>query len=108
MRYICSKRVVTKIFDGLVENEDDIVKLLNFVCSKDIICTLKLSTGMKFDKVKILSIQDKIFRWKYMKNHSTLDTTSNIADIDCLEVEADGGLFTGLDPNPSRWTVLDC
>lgn len=68
---------------------------------------MKFSTGMSYERVKMIEVNDTAFRWKFTKNNSTLDKTSPISDLDCVEVEADGGMINMFDPNHARWSALD-
>lgn len=106
MRYTCLKTIVTKVFDGILEDNDDIQRVLSLLMEKEITCSMQVKTGPVHESVRILRMTDTAITWCLIQNGCSLTKTSNISDITAITViDADGTAM--LKAEPSRWSTLD-
>ena len=107
MRYVRYKTIVTKIFDGILEDEEEIHNLLSELKDKEITCAMQVSTGPRHDFVRILDIKEDRVTWRILHKGVTLRKTSDISDIRTIEVSTSDDVMAQLKPNASRWSTLD-
>lgn len=107
MRYTCLKTIVTKIFDGIVENSEDILNILQMLKEKELTCSMQIKSGPMHESVRILEIYDDIITWRLFKDGTSLKKKSKIADIIAMQVNTNDDLMIHLKPKLSRWSILD-
>lgn len=107
MRYTCLKTIVTKVFDEILKDNDDIQRVLGLLQEKEITCSMQIKSGPIHDSVRILEITDISIIWRLIQGGSSLKKTSNISDITAITVNIDVEAMVTLKPKPSRWSTLD-
>jgi len=107
MRYIRYKTVISKVFDQVVEDSDDVQNLLKELKSKEITCAMQVGSGPRHEFVRILNVSDDKITWKVIARGATLQKSSLITDIQTLEVNVSDETMTVLKPESSRWSTLD-
>jgi len=107
MRYVCKKITTLKVHDSIVENEDSILVLLNNLKDKEITFSLTIGNDPVYKFVKIITVQDKSFRWKLYKDQSSLERHSLISDIKCIEIIMNEDMLGIVNPDLSRFSTLD-
>lgn len=106
MRYICLKTIVTKVFDGILENDDEILSVLSAIQNKEITCSLQEKQGPLNVSVRILDINETEIIWRVLKDGTSLKKKTKISDIIMISVNVDDELIINK-PNSSRWSSLD-
>lgn len=106
MRFTCYKTIVTKIFDALIEDSNDILNVLQSIKNKEITCTLKIQ-GSTYNNVRILNIDNSCFTWRFLKGRASLQKISDITSIESLEINTDDDIMIKLKPQATRWSTLD-
>lgn len=107
MRYTCLKTIVTKVFDGVLEDPSDIRNLLQLLKDKEITCAMQVKKGPMHEFVRILEINESRITWRMLKDGTSLTKKSEITDIMMIRVNANDDLMIQLKPEPSRWGTLD-
>jgi len=106
MRYICLKTIVSKVCDKVLEDDEDIQRVLSLLQEKQITCALQIKGESVHESVRILGLDDQRITWRLIEHGSSLKKTSNISDIKTVTVNSDEAMVT-LKPDPSRWSTLD-
>ena len=107
MRYTCLKTIVTKVFDGILEDPEDILNLLQMLKEKELTCAMQVKKSPLYESVRILEINEDRITWRLLKDGTSLKKNSEISDIMTIRVNANDELMIKLKPNPSRWSTLD-
>lgn len=107
MRYTCLKTIVTKVFDGVLEDPDDVRNLLQLLKDKEITCAMQVKKGPVQEAVRILEIDESRITWRMFKDGTSLKKKSEISDIMMIRVNSNDELMIQLKPEPSRWGTLD-
>lgn len=107
MRYTCLKTIVTKVFDGVLEDPGDIRNLLQLLKDKELTCAMQVKKGPMHESVRILEINENRITWRMLKDGTSLKKKSEIADIMTIRVNTNDDLMIQLKPEPSRWGTLD-
>jgi hypothetical protein len=107
MRYTCLKTIVTKVFDGVLDDSDDVLNVLRMLNEKELTCSMQVKKGPVHDRVRILAIEDGRITWRLLKAGTSLQKKSDIADIMSIKVNVNDDLMIQLKPEPSRWSTLD-
>ncbi len=107
MRYICFKKIVTKIFDEILDDKTEVLALLNNLKEKEITCSVQIRCGMEHEGARILDVGEDEFTWRLIKNGVSLKQSTLIADIKRISVMTDDEITAKIKPNPSRWSTLD-
>lgn len=106
MRYTCLKTITTKVFDGILEDSEDILNLLRVLKEKEMTCAMQVKEGPLYDSVRILEVHNSSITWRLLKDGTSLKKKSEISDIMAIRVNANDELIK-LKPSPSRWSTLD-
>ncbi len=106
MKYTCFKTIVSKVFDGEIDEEEarNVISLLK---EKETTCSLQIRNTHMLDPVRILSINGNKVTWRFCKDGSSLRGTTKISEIVAIEVHADDELAVKLKPKATRWSTLD-
>jgi len=109
MRYIVLKSTVSKVFDEILNETEEIIELLIALKEKEITCSVQIKSGPVFNFVRILKvdIDNSTFEWRLMKNGISLKKKTSINDINLLTIEVDNDMAVKIKPNPSRWSTID-
>lgn len=107
MRYTCLKTIVTKIFDGIIEDPEDILNVLQVIKEKELTCAMQVKNSPMYESVRILEINDDCITWRLLKDGTSLKKKSKIVDIITMQVHTNDDLMIQLKPKPSRWSILD-
>ncbi len=107
MRYTCLKTIVTKVFDGVLEDPADIQNILQLLKDKEITCAMQVKKGPVQECVRILEVGETRITWRMMKDGTSLKKKSEISDIMMIRVNSNDDLMIQLKPEPSRWGTLD-
>lgn len=107
MRYTCLKTIVTKVFDGVLENPEDINNILQLLKEKEFTCAMQVKNGPMHESVRILELTKDRITWRLLKNGTSLIKKSEISDIASIRVNTNDDLMIKLKPEPSRWSTLD-
>lgn len=106
MRYTCLKTIVSKVFDGILEDEEDIKNLLELLKEKELTCAMQVKMGPVHEKVRILSLDGEHITWRIIQDSTSLKKKSAITDIMMIRVHANDDLMVHK-PEPSRWSTID-
>lgn len=107
MRYTCFKTIVTKVFDGVLEDSEDILNLLQLLMEKELTFAMQVQKGSLYEFVRILEVNKDHITWRLFKDGTCLKKKSNISDITTIRVNVNDDLMIALKPEPSRWSTLD-
>lgn len=107
MRYTCLKTIVTKVFDGILEDSEDILNLLQVLKEKELTCAMQVKKGPLHESVRILEISETRITWRLLKDGTSLRKKSEIVDIVAIQVHTNDDLMVKLKPDPTRWSILD-
>jgi hypothetical protein len=107
MRYTCFKTIVSKIFDGILTDDEEIHNVLNLIKEKELTCSMQVESGPMHEMVRILSVEESQITWRLIKSGNSLKKRSDIADITAITVNANEELMVILKPEPTRWSTLD-
>lgn len=107
MRYMCLKTIVTKVFDGILEDSEDINNLLQLLKEKELTCAMQVKKGPMHEFVRILNVDENHITWLILKDGTSLKKKSGISDIMTIRVNTNEDLMVKLKPEPSRWSTLD-
>lgn len=107
MRYTCLKTIVSKVFDGVLEDADDVMNVLKLIRDKEITCSMQVKGGPMHESVRILELNDGRITWRMMKDGTSLKKKSDIVDIVAVQVNTNDELMIKLKPEPTRWNTLD-
>lgn len=107
MRYTWLKTIVTKVFDGVLEDSEDILNLLQMLKDKEVTCSMQVKGSSLHETVRILEIDENRVTWRLLKDGTSLKKKSDISDITAIRVHANDDLMIALKPEPSRWSTLD-
>lgn len=107
MRYTCLKTIVTKVFDGVLEDSGDILNLLQLLMEKELTFAMQIQNGSLHEFVRILEINEDRITWRLLKDGTSLKKKSDISDIATIRVNVNDDLMITLKPEPSRWSTLD-
>lgn len=107
MKYTCLKTIVTKVFDGVLEDPADILNLLQLLKDKEITCAMQVKKGPVQESVRILEIDENRITWRMFKDGTSLTKKSEVSDIMMIRVNTNDELMIQLKPEPSRWGTLD-
>ena len=107
MRYTCFKTIVTKVFDGVLEDPGDVLNLLQLIKEKEITCAMQVKKGPMHESVRILDINDNRITWRMLQAGTSLKKNSDISDIMTIRVNTNDDLMIQLKPDPTRWGTLD-
>ncbi len=107
MRYTRLKTTISRIYDGILDDPEDIRNILVSLKDKEVTCSIKLKSGLMGNPVRILEVNDNdSFKWMMMKQRASLRRTSKFDDIDTLEVNTCDEI-TVKKREASRWSILD-
>jgi hypothetical protein len=106
MRYTCFRTIVRKVYDGILDDPEEIKNLLTQLKIKEITCSLKTKSGPCHEYVRILEVGESV-TWRIIKNNTSLKKVSNIDDISSIEVCTSDEVMLNLKPEPSRWSTID-
>lgn len=101
------KTIVSKVFDGVLEEPEDILNLLQVLKEKELTCAMQVKKGPLHESVRILEISENCITWRLLKDGTSLKKTSEIADIMAIRVHTNDELMVKLKPEPTRWSTLD-
>ncbi len=107
MRYTCLKTTVSKVFDGILDDQDDILNILQILKDKELTCAMQVKKGPLHECVRILEIDKNCITWRLMKDGTSLKKKSEISDIAVMRVHTNDDLMVSLKPKPTRWSILD-
>jgi len=107
MRYTCLKTIVTKVFDGVLDEPKDVLNLLQLLKEKEITCAMQVKNGPLYECVRILGMDKDRIKWRLLKDNTSLIKSSEISDIMAVRVTTNDDLMIKLKPDPSRWSTLD-
>jgi hypothetical protein len=107
MRYICTKTVITKIFDRVLDNQEDIQGLLKNLQEKQVTCSMQLNSGSMYPVVRILDVTVDKITWRLMKHGQSVKSSSKISEISSIVVNTDDDMTISLNPEATRWNILD-
>lgn len=107
MRYTCLTTIVSKVFDGILEDADDIYRILDLLREKEITFAMQVKNGPVHDSVRLLELTETSITWRCVQHGSSLKKTSNISDIMEITVNPNVEAMITLKPKPSRWSTLD-
>jgi len=107
MRYTCLKTIVTKVFDGVLEDPGDILNVLQMLKEKELTCAMQVKNTPMYESVRILEINDDSITWRLLKDGTSLKKKSKIVDIITMRVNTNDDLMIQLKPKISRWNILD-
>jgi hypothetical protein len=107
MRYTCFKTIVSKVFDGVLDDDEEIANVLNFIREKELSCSMQVKSGPVHETVRILAVDDSKITWRLIESGSSLKKTSDITDITAISLNANEELMVTLKPAPTRWSTLD-
>lgn len=107
MRYTCTKTVVTKIFDKILTSQEDIQGLLKNLKEKQVTCSMQLTIGSMMQVVRIIDVTEDKITWRLMQHGQSVKSSSKISDISSIIVNTDDEMTISLDPEATRWNILD-
>ena len=107
MRYTRFKIITTKIFDGILEDPEEISSLLNELKNKEITCSMQIASGVLHNFVRIINVDENKIDWRLIQKGATLTKSSLISDITAIEVDTSDELLVSVKPKPTRWSALD-
>jgi len=107
MRFTCLKTIVTKVFDGILEDSEDINNTLQMIKEKELTISMQVKKGPVHEFVRILNLDENRITWRILKGRTSLQKTSDISDIMSVKINTNDELKIHLKPNPSRWSTLD-
>lgn len=106
MRYTCFQKIITKVYDGILEDNASIVAILKELKQKEITCSLLIS-DVFYNEVRVLSVDDDGFSWRCCDKGASLKKVSTFAEIKTLEVVVSDRFVALIKPNASRWNTID-
>ncbi len=106
MKYKCFKSIVSKVFDGVLDDEEakNVISLLK---EKETTCSLQVRNTHMLEPVRILGINGDKVTWRFCKDGSSLRGTTKISEIVAIEVHSNDELAVKLKPKATRWSTLD-
>lgn len=107
MKYTCYKIITTKIYEGILEDGEEIGAVLKLLKEKELTFAMRVKKTPLYEKARLLKIDGDKITWRITQDGASLQKTSFIDDIDTIEVYADTESVMNLKPNPSRWSTLD-
>lgn len=107
MRYKRYKTTVSKIFDGIIEEDSEVKIIVTALKDKELTCSVQIEGEIMQDNVRIIKTDDDKFTWRMIKNKAILTRASSYMSIEQIEVNATTEITAILKPNPSRWALLD-
>lgn len=107
MRYIKFKTIITKTFDDIVIDVQDIKAILAILTDKDLDCCLKLKKGPRMEITRILELGESCFKFIVITRSSSLVRRVRYEDIELLEVNDFASDIFVTKPRVSRWMMLE-
>lgn len=107
MRYTCLRTITTKVFDGVLEDPDEIHNLLQLIKDKELTCSMQVKKGPMHESVRILEVDENCITWRLLQSGSSLQKKSEIADIMNVRLHTNDDIMIQLKPKPSRWSTID-
>lgn len=107
MRYIQYKQITNKILDEEISDLSTIRALLIYLKDKNIYCSMRLDDSLAHEQVRVLEVSDSSFKFMVIGSTGTLRLSASISKIKHLEIITNIDEIVRLNPDISRWSLLD-
>lgn len=107
MRYICFKKILSKIADEDIRDADSIKTIFTTIERHDLTFSIRAKGGVRFDKARILSLNEDTLSYLVFTSSSKLKKESRYEDIEEIELVLVDDILAYFKPRASRWSLLD-
>lgn len=106
MKYKRRKISTVTLFDGYVEDDEDIRKILSSLCGREMDVSLKLKNESAKAFARITEVGQTEFKFEVL-GYSSLVRHARVEDVDCLEVVSNDEFTVEVKPGITRWNLLN-
>ena len=110
MKYICYKKVISKIAEQDIKDPEDIKAILSVIKAQELSCSIRIldnDRATSFKEIRISSIDEDSFSYLVMTQSSQLKKRSKFIDLDFLELTVVDAILASLKPGIDRWSLID-
>jgi len=110
VKYICYKKVISKIAEQDIKDPEDIKDILSVIKAQELSCSIRIldnDRATSFKEIRISSIDEDSFSYLVMTQSSQLKKRSKFIDLDFLELTVVDAILASLKPGIDRWSLID-
>jgi hypothetical protein len=110
MKYVCYKKVLSKIAEQDVKDPEDIKSILKVIKEQELSCSIRILDNDKitsFKEIRISSIDEDSFAYLVITPSSQLKKKSKFTDVDFLELIVVDAILAYLKPGTDRWSLIE-
>ena len=111
MKYICYKKILSKIADQEIKDPQDIKAILEVIKAQELSCSIRIHDenggSVSFKEIRINSISEDSFSYTVLTQTSRLQKSSKFEDLDFLELTCVDAIMAFLKPGTDRWNLID-